>query len=82
VGFDGVFDGGETDEDDPFGMGFSDEIPGDLPEVFAEALKPSVFFIFEGKWFGRPPFEMAHGAANAALDGGVSGAVQTQKCSA
>lgn len=71
VGFDGVFNGDEADEEFAFRGGLVQLVPTDLPYVFGEVIDPLIFFLFEVQWFGRAAFEVSHDTTKGGFDGGV-----------
>lgn len=71
VGFDGVFNGDEADEEFALRGGLVQVVPTGLPYVFGEVIDPLISFLFDVKGFGRAAFEVSHNTAKGGFDGGV-----------
>ena len=71
MGFDGVLNGDEADEEFVPRGALVQVVPTDLPYVFGEVIYPLISFLFEVQGFGWTAFEVSHDTAKGGFDGGV-----------
>jgi len=71
VGFDGVFNGHEADEDFAPRGALVQMVSTGSPYVFGQVIYPLISFLFEVQGFGWTAFEVSHDTAKGGSDGGV-----------